>query len=73
MWELASIVVGHYCELNSHLTGLIYVLLTNRRSKLISLNIRLASEIIILLAHTKALPVIPASIDNREEKGLEMP
>ena len=45
-----SIVVGHYCELNSHLTGLIYVLLTNRRSKLrISLSIRLASEIIILL------------------------
>ena len=28
-----SIVVGHYCELNSHMTGLIYVLLTNRRSK----------------------------------------
>ena len=47
-----SIVVGHYCELNSHMTGLIiYVLLTNRRSKLrISLSIRLASEIIILLA-----------------------
>ena len=45
-----SIVVGHYCELNSHMTGLIYVLLTNRRSKLrISLSIRLASEIIILL------------------------
>ena len=52
MWELASIVVGHYCELNSQ-TGLIYVLLTNRRSKLIY---RLASEI-----HTKALPVMPAS------------
>ena len=50
---LASIVVRHYCELNSHLTGLIYVLLTNRRSKLIY---RLASEI-----HTKALPVMPAS------------
>ena len=47
-----SIVVGHYCELNSHMTGLIiYVLLTNRRSKLrISLSIRLGSEIIILLA-----------------------
>ena len=46
-----SIVVGHYCELNSHMTGLIYVLLTDRRSKLrISLSIRLASEIIILLA-----------------------
>ena len=46
-----SIVVGHYCELNSHLTGIIYVLLTDRRSKLrISLSIRLASEIIILLA-----------------------
>ena len=47
-----SIVVGHYCELNSYMTGLIiYVLLTNRRSKLrISLSIRLASEIIILLA-----------------------
>ena len=45
-----SIVVGHYCELNSHMTGHIYVLLTNRRSKLrISLSIRLASEIIILL------------------------
>ena len=29
-----SIVVGRYCELNSHMTGLIYVLLTNRRSKL---------------------------------------
>ena len=43
--------VGHYCELNSHMTGLIYVLLTDRRSKLrISLSIRLASEIIILLA-----------------------
>ena len=53
MWELASIVVGHYCELNFHLTGLIYVLLTNRRSKLFY---RLASEI-----HTKALPVMPAS------------
>ena len=40
----------HYCEFNSHMTGLIYVLLTNRRSKLrISLSIRLASEIIILL------------------------
>ena len=23
-----SIVVGHYCELNYHMTGLIYVLLT---------------------------------------------
>ena len=30
---VVSIVVGHYCELNSHMTGLIYVLLTNRRSK----------------------------------------
>ena len=57
MWEFNSIVVGHYCELNSHMTGLIYVLLTNRRSKLrISLSIRLASEIIILLTMS-ALPV----------------
>ena len=50
-----SIVVGHYCELNSHMTGILYVLLTNRRSKLrISLSIRLASEIIILLATAKS-------------------
>ena len=57
-----SIVVGHYCELNSHMTGLIYVLLKNRRSKLrISLSIRLASEIIILLTMS-ALPVMPASV-----------
>ena len=50
-----SIVVGHYCELNSHLTVWpYYVLLTNRRSKLrISLSIRLTSEIIILLASYK--------------------
>ena len=26
-------IVGPYCELNSHMTGLIYVLLTNRTSK----------------------------------------
>ena len=57
-----SIVVGHYCELNSHMTGLIYVLLTNRISKLrITLSIRLASEIIILLIMS-ALPVMPASV-----------
>ena len=39
-----SIEVGHYCELNSHLTGLIlvYVLLTNRR---LTQNLWLASEI----------------------------
>ena len=44
-------IVGHYCELILIImTGLIYVLLTNMRSKLrISLSIRLASEIIILL------------------------
>ena len=40
------------------MTGLIYVLLTNRRSKLrITLSIRLASEIIILLTMS-ALPVM---------------
>ena len=62
MWEFNSIVAGHYCELNSHMTGLIYVLLTNRRSKLrISLSIRLASERIILLTMS-ALPVMPASV-----------
>ena len=47
-----SIVVGHYCEINSHLTGIICPVDRHyRRSKLrISLSIRLASEIIILLA-----------------------
>ena len=49
-----SIVVGHYCELNSH-TGEA----RNRRSKLrISLSIRLASEILTM----SVLPVMPANV-----------
>ena len=44
------------------MTGLIYVLFTDRRSKLrISLSIRVASEIIILLTMS-VLPVMPASV-----------
>ena len=60
-----SIVVGHYCELNSHVTGLIiYVLLTNRRSKLrISLSIRLVSEIIILLASYQSFACIACQVN----------